>query len=108
MSGRLRDKIELLMRDNSVDSFGDRSEQYLTVGFRWGEVKDLSGREMETKMGQESEVVTRITLRHDSLTSTLTADDVLAHDGVKYKITQRLNKDSKKRFLLFMCVHDDR
>jgi SPP1 family predicted phage head-tail adaptor len=108
MSGRLRNKVELLVRDSSVDAFGDRSESYATVGYRWGEVVDSSGREFGSDMGQESEVNTRITLRQDSLTKTLKNDDAIGYGGVTYLIESIKNKDNRKRFLELQCVKDDR
>lgn len=108
MAGNLRNKVELLMRDDSVDAYGDRSEQYLTVGFRWCEVKELSGRELAVEGVQASEVGARVVMRSDSLTRTLRGDDALGYNGKVYRIQSISERDNKGRFLEIGCVKDDR
>lgn len=107
-TGRLRSRVSLLKRQVTKDSYGESVEAFSEFAHRWAEVKDVSGREFYSKIGEESEITTRILMRLDSTVASLSRNDRVVCNGKTYHVEVVLEPDYKSRWAEILCKKDER
>lgn len=101
-AGRLRHRITM-ERAVQVTTDGSTVTTWQTIGVVWGAVEPIRGREALIAGGTLAEMDTRIPLRYNSLTATLTARDRLLYDGVSYNIYSIAEKNTAHREIECLC-----
>ena len=108
-AGRLDKRVSLERIDPGEDDHGEPLETWSTLAVRWASIEPLNGREYLAKSVENSEVTTRIRLRYDSVSSTLTSADRINHNGTIYSIDgPPINPRMQNAELVLMCVLNDR
>jgi SPP1 family predicted phage head-tail adaptor len=72
-AGRLKDRVELQAATESRDGYGDSSKVWAAMGTRWAGIEPLHGKEFFASEQLNSETTTKIAMRYDSLTKSLTS-----------------------------------
>jgi SPP1 family predicted phage head-tail adaptor len=101
-AGRLRHRVTL-QRATPVTVDGSTVTTWVTFGTAWGGVEPIRGREALAGGGILAEMDTRIPLRYNSVTATLTERDRLQHGGVSYNIYSIAEKNTAHRELECLC-----
>ncbi len=101
-AGRLRHRITML-RAVQVTTDGSTVTTWQSLGDVWGGVEPIRGREALIGGGILAETDTRIPLRYNSVTATLTLRDRLQYGGVSYNIYSIAEKNTAHREIEFLC-----
>lgn len=103
-AGRLRERISIQRRVNSLNDFGESKGVWTTLVDTWAAVAPLAGREFFNAQQVQSDVTTRIVCRYQSALSTVTPKDRIQHGADVYDIRSVIDLDSRHRELQFMCT----
>lgn len=101
-AGRLRHRVTM-ERATPVTVDGSTSTTWAAIGDVWGGVEPIRGREALIGGGILDETDTRIVLRYNSLSATLTARDRLLYDGISYNIYSIAEKNTSHREIECLC-----
>lgn len=85
-AGLLDRRVTFFRRSNTRNEYGEAVQGYTEIGRRFANVRYKTGKEVEAS-GQIGEMrTTIITVRKDSLTSTVTAADIINFESTQYEI----------------------
>ena len=102
-AGRLRHRV-VMQRATPVTVDGSTVTTWVTFGTVWGGVEPIRGREALIGGGILAEMDTRIVLRYNALSATLTARDRLTHGDKVYNLTgDPVEKNTAHRELECLC-----
>ena len=108
-AGKLNKQVTILKYTPATNPHSEPLETFTAAGVRWASVAPLNGREYWQASGENSEVTTRIRLRYDCLTSTITAQDRIRYEGKEQLIVSPpIDPDEKHREIVLMCKLNDR
>jgi SPP1 family predicted phage head-tail adaptor len=99
-AGSLRRWVEFQARDAGLDAFGQPPQTWNTFYACWGEVKDLSMREMIAAQAINSEVSTRIKIRYHA---GIEGKHRAVCGGVIYNLMPPIDPDGRKIELHIGC-----
>ena len=100
-AGKLRHRVQIEEFVESVNSYGERERYWAPFADRWASVEPLSGREFIAAQQAQSEVTTRITIRH---LAGINAAMRIVHRGAIYNIRAILaDKESGIDYQSLMC-----
>lgn len=86
-AGSLNRRVSILRRGAPVDDgYTTAPAPYEWIGARFASVKPRMGREAVEAGGREARTIMSFWMRRDALARTITADDALELDGVRYEI----------------------
>ncbi len=103
-AGRLRDRISVERRVNSLNDFSESKGVWTVLADLWAAVEPLGGREFFSAQQVQSDITTRIVCRYASALSDVSAADRIRHGSVVYDIRSVIDVDSRHRELQFMCT----
>jgi SPP1 family predicted phage head-tail adaptor len=93
-----RDRRVVILRAGVVDTGLAREEgEFVEIGKRWANRRDLSDRERMLAAQQGADATTRFNVASDSLTRTITASDRLVLDDVVYAIVGKPREEADRR-----------
>lgn len=99
-AGRLRDKIKIESKTNTIDSVGDAVETWATFAEIRAEVKTQSGKEFLSAREQHAELTHVITARY---LSGVTSQMRVNNGGSYYNILSVFDPNSRKSEMRLYC-----
>lgn len=103
-AGRLRERISIQRRVNSLNDFGESKGVWSTLADTWAGVEPIAGREFFTAQQVQSDITTRVICRYSKALSDVTPKDRIQHGPVYYDIRSVIDVDNRHRELQFMCT----
>ncbi len=101
-AGRLRHRVTM-ERAVQVTTDGSTVTTWQLHGYAWGAVEPIRGREALIAGATLAEMDTRIILRHNSLSATLTARDRITYAGVAYNLQSVVEVRTARREIEFLA-----
>lgn len=87
IAGHLDRRVTIYRLGVGTDDGYTTTQAFNELATRWCNVMPMSGREAIEAAGKDGQRVVRFRFRRDTVTATLTEQDELEHDGVRYAIT---------------------
>jgi len=100
-AGRLRHRLTLQSKTQTISSTGSVSYSWATDSTVWGAIEPLSGREYLAASQTKNENEIRIIMRYHS---TIDATWRIVNDGNSYSIKALWNEDERDRMTVCMCT----
>ena len=100
-AGKLRERVTIKQSDGSQDSFGAETGAMADVGTFWAAIEPLNGREFFEAQQEQSQVTTRIRIRHQG---GITPQMVVVWGTRIYEIVSVINPEERDRELVLMCT----
>lgn len=107
-AGRLRAKIEFLRQQEVKDEYGEKSTEYETIAFRWGDSFGQLVGEDEERHGKSGYITQKFRVRYDSVINSVRFSDQIRYNGAIYGIIAIENKDNRNKELVFTGAHNER
>lgn len=108
-AGRLNKRVNIERMTETKNDFGEFEYSWLSIGVRSASIEPLNGKEYFSSIGENSGVTTRIRVRFDSLTATITNADRISHNGTIYNIVSPpINPQERGAELVLMCEQNGR
>ena len=98
--GALDQRVTLERFTATQDDTGQMIEAWAPLASVWAAVEPQAGREFIAAGAQQSELTTKIRIRHRP---GITSADRVIHDGTTYNIQSVIDYRSQKRELVLMC-----
>ena len=98
--GDLDQRVVLERFTSEQDDTGQMIDTWVTLGTVWAAVEPQAGREFIAAGAQQSELTTKIRIRHRP---GITSGDRVTHDGRVYDIQSVIDYRSEKRQLVLLC-----
>ena len=98
--GDLDQRVVLERFTSEQDDTGQMIDTWVTLGTVWAAVEPQAGREFVAAGAQQSELTTKIRIRHRP---GITSGDRVTHDGRVYDIQSVIDYRSEKRQLVLLC-----
>jgi len=102
-AGKLRERLTLQRADTDQNRAGEEVAIWEDLAERWGAVETLGGRELAKAQQVVAEATTKVTLRYDSTTSTLSVMDRIAHGDRTLEINHVADPDGRRRCMICLC-----
>lgn len=99
-AGKLRNRITIEQKTETIDALGDAVNTWATVKTVWAEVLNQSGREFISAREQNSELTHLITIRY---LSGVNSKMRVNHGGNYYNILSVIDPNSRKSDLRLFC-----
>ena len=108
-AGRLNKRVKIERVTETKNDFSEFEYSWSSIDTRPASIQPLNGREYFTAVGENSGVTTRIRVRFDSLTATITNADRINYDGAIYNIVSPpINPQERGAELVLMCEQNGR
>lgn len=101
--GLMRERVEVLSRSVSQDSYGGSGQAWTPLGEVWGKVEPLSGRELWQAQQVRPDVTHRVTIRHYP---GLTPRHRLKLGTRVFEVQSVLNLEERGRVTECLCVEE--
>ena len=98
--GELDQRVTFQRQTSQQDELGQLINTWVTLGTVWAAVEPQAGREFIAAGAQQSELTTKIRIRHRP---GITSGDRVIHDGRVYDIQSVIDYRSEKRQLVLLC-----
>ena len=98
--GDLDQRVVLERFTSEQDDTGQMIDTWATLGTAWAAVEPQAGREFIAAGAQQSELTTKIRIRHRP---GITSGDRVIHDGRLYDIQSVIDYRSARRELVLLC-----
>ena len=98
--GHLDQRVTIERLVETVDRYGDSTNEWTAQATVWAAVEPLVGREFMAALQVQSDVSTRVRMRYRP---GVTAADRLVHEGRVYAIESVVDVRSARRELVLMC-----
>ena len=99
-AGHFDQRVTLERFTSEQDNTGQMLEAWAPLASVWAAVEPQAGREFVAAGAQQSELTTKIRIRHRP---GITSADRVIHDGKVFNITSVVDYRSQKRELVLMC-----
>lgn len=99
MTGSLDRRITIQRATVERNDLNEPIETWGTLATRWAKRMDASAGEAYKAQEVGAEITTRFTVRHDSVTSTVTPTDRIAYEGRLYNITAAREVKQRNRWI---------
>lgn len=105
-AGQLRHQVDIQQRGTGVDSFGQQTATWTSVGLTWAKVEPLSGREQLAAGMVRAEVSHKITMRSRSIFNDpkVAAKYRIVYAGRYFNISASLNLEERGRWTVLECL----
>jgi SPP1 family predicted phage head-tail adaptor len=108
-AGRLNKRISIERITETKNDFGEFVYAWSELAKRSAGIEPLNGKEYFSSVGENSGVTTRIRIRYDSVTATITNADRVNHGGTIYNIVSPpINPQERGAELVLMCEQNGR
>lgn len=108
-AGRLNKRAVIERRNAAKNNFGELVDSWQTLATRSIGIEPLNGKEYFNSVGENSGVTTRIRMRFDTITATITSADRINHNGTIYEIVSPpINPNERGAELVLMCEQNGR
>lgn len=108
-AGRLNKRVVIERRDSGKNSFSEPVDVWQSLATRSAGIEPLNGKEYFNAVGENSGVTTRIRLRFDAVTATITSADRINHNGTIYEIVSPpINPQERGAEIVLMCEQNGR
>ena len=98
--GELDQRVTFQRQTSQQDELGQLINTWVTLGTVWAAVEPQAGREFIAAGAQQSELTTKIRIRHRP---GITSGDRVIHDGRLYDIQSVIDYRSARRELVLLC-----
>lgn len=102
-AGRLRTKVEVQERTLAVNTYGEDTETWTTVGYRWAGIRPLSTRELFAAQQTEAMATHEITMRY---WDEITHEHRLMDGDKTYTIASVIDFRNRHSELRLLCNED--
>lgn len=101
--GKLRHTVTIQVVNEARDSKGGITKTPATVTTRHAEIEPMMGDENLNAEQRDSRLTHKITMRHDSVTSTVTTKHQFSFDSRIFDIKSSVNKFELNKKITFLC-----
>ncbi len=98
MVGRLRHRLVLQRRVETLDSYGDAVLTYTAIKTVWGQLRAVSGRERYIAQQAQADVTHEASVRHSSDSESLVAEDRIVFGSRTFDVIANVDPDGRSKF----------
>jgi SPP1 family predicted phage head-tail adaptor len=88
--------------DGAVDDYGNTYTGWKSIGTRWSDIKERTGREAISGGALADEIMATMRCRSDSLTGTITSADRVVARGKTWAIKNVIQVDAKDTMIEYL------
>ena len=103
-AGRLNQRVTFQRKTESLDAYREDVGAWADLVTVYAGVEPVSGKEFFSALMVQSDITTRVVVRHSADVSVVKAKDRISHNGQIYDIQSILNIGSRNKELHFMCI----